>query len=65
MSDRAARTADLVTKAAGEVGDRVERERWRLAILRRGIWFIDVPRTSSTSINTELGERFGRPYGKH
>ena len=65
MSDRAARTADLVTKAAGEVGDRVERERWRLAILRRGIWFIDIPRTSSTSINTELGERFGRPYGKH
>lgn len=56
---------ESIRRAGTQLTDRVERERWRLAILRRGVWFIDIPRTSSTSINTELGERFGRPYGKH
>lgn len=41
-------------------------ERWRAiqSIRRAGFWFVDVPRTSSTAIRTELGTRFGRAYGK-
>ena len=35
-----------------------------LQILRRGFWFIDIPRTSSSSIWLEIGEHFGFPYGK-
>jgi hypothetical protein len=37
---------------------------FRLKILRCGFWFIDIPRTSSTSIRAELGKRYGMPYGK-
>lgn len=33
-------------------------------IMQAGFWFVDVPRTSSTSIKAELGARFGRAYGK-
>ncbi len=33
-------------------------------IIRAGVWFVDIPRTSSTSIRTELAGRFGRPYAK-
>jgi hypothetical protein len=33
-------------------------------IARNGFWFIDVPRTSSTTIRYELGKRFGSVYGK-
>ncbi len=29
-----------------------------------GFWFVDIPRTSSTSIRVELGRAFGMPYGK-
>ena len=34
------------------------------AVLRRKYWYIDIPRTSSTSIKTVLGNKFGYPYGK-
>ncbi|WP_162139100.1 sulfotransferase family 2 domain-containing protein [Synechococcus sp. PCC 7336] len=33
-------------------------------IARQGFWFIDIPRTSSTSIRAELGKRFGKTHGK-
>lgn len=33
-------------------------------ILKHGFLFIDIPRTSSTSIRVELGEAFGAPYAK-
>jgi hypothetical protein len=33
-------------------------------ILEAGFWFIDIPRTSSSSLRIELGKRFGIPYGK-
>jgi len=33
-------------------------------ICRVGLWFIDIPRTSSSSVRVELGKRFGFPYGK-
>jgi hypothetical protein len=33
-------------------------------IIRNGFWFIDIPRTSSSSIRVELGRQFGSPYGK-
>lgn len=29
-----------------------------------GFWFVDIPRTSSSSIKVELGNRFGPPFGK-
>jgi len=33
-------------------------------IRSNGFWFIDIPRTSSSSIKVELGREFGFPYGK-
>jgi len=36
----------------------------RLMILRQGFWFIDIPRTSSSSIKAVLGESCGCVYGK-
>jgi len=36
----------------------------RLFIVRDGFWFIDIPRTSSSSVRLELGEKFGRGHGK-
>lgn len=45
----------------------MQRRRLRKAIRnvrRRGFWFVDIPRTSSSSIRAELGRQFGDPYGK-
>lgn len=39
-------------------------EEVRTLLLGHGFWFIDVPRTSSTSIRTELALRYGAPFGK-
>lgn len=36
----------------------------RFLIVRHGFWFVDIPRTSSSSIRSELGKHFGRVYGK-
>lgn len=36
----------------------------RLLVKRHGFWFVDIPRTSSSSIKSELGQHFGRAYGK-
>lgn len=36
----------------------------RFSIWRRGVYFVDIPRTSSSSIRSELGKKFGRAYGK-
>jgi len=36
----------------------------RLNVLRKGVWFVDIPRTSSSSISSEMGKAFGAPYGK-
>ena len=33
-------------------------------IRRHGFWFVDIPRTSSSSIRAELGKFYGIPYGK-
>ncbi|MEO0535475.1 MAG: sulfotransferase family 2 domain-containing protein [Cyanobacteria bacterium P01_A01_bin.123] len=43
---------------------RVEEKYACFHILRHGFWFIDIPRTSSSSIRAELGTHFGFPYGK-
>jgi hypothetical protein len=37
-------------------------QRWMIA--RRGFWFVDVPRTSTTSIKQELEQAFGPVFGK-
>ena len=39
-------------------------EALRKNVAEHGFWFIDIPRTSSTSIRTELGKNFGPLYGK-
>jgi hypothetical protein len=44
--------------------------KWRRARVKRklaqtGIWFVDIPRTSSTSIKVELGRQLGSLYGKY
>lgn len=36
----------------------------RRSIVQCGFWFIDIPRTSSSSIRSELGRHFGSAYGK-
>jgi len=41
-----------------------ERRALRSEIARNGFWFVDIPRTSSSSIKMELAERFGPLYGK-
>lgn len=36
----------------------------RRKVRRHGFWFVDIPRTSSSSLRTELARRFGPVYGK-
>ena len=36
----------------------------RQQIANAGIWFVDIPRTSSTTLKLELGKRFGNEFGK-
>ena len=33
-------------------------------IKANGFWFVDIPRTSSTSIRVELGQQYGPAYAK-
>lgn len=42
----------------------VWREYGKWQIRRRGFWFVDIPRTSSTSIKAELGRACGRAFAK-
>ncbi len=37
----------------------------RFSIVRNKFWFVDIPRTSSSSIRSELGKRFGKSHGKY
>lgn len=39
-------------------------ERGAEQVRQAGFWFVDIPRTSSSSIKAELGRRFGPGYGK-
>jgi len=39
-------------------------QRGLAAIRKAGIWFVDIPRTASSSIRTELAGQFGDVYGK-
>lgn len=36
----------------------------RREVAKHGVWFVDIPRTSSTSIRVELGKYWGPVYGK-
>lgn len=36
----------------------------RISVLKHGIWFVDIPRTSTTSIRAELASRYGPVYQK-
>ena len=44
---------------------RIRRARAANAIRKNGFWFVDIPRTSSTSIKQELGAAYGPAYGKN
>jgi len=37
---------------------------WTPQIEKHGFWYVDIPRTSSSSIKVELGRQYGLPYGK-
>ena len=37
---------------------------WREDLRQNGFWFVDIPRTSSSSIRVELEKKFGSAYGK-
>lgn len=43
---------------------KMRRSYGKYEIRRNGVWFVDIPRTSSTSIKVELSRRFGAAYGK-
>ena len=55
------RTKKNILKRAAK---KIELAYGRHAIIQNGFWFIDIPRTSSSSIRAVLGKRFGRVYGK-
>lgn len=42
----------------------LNRSKAKPLIIQTGFWYVDVPRTSSTSLKAELGVRFGEAYGK-
>ena len=37
---------------------------FRQGLMETGFWFVDIPRTSSSAIRYELGQRFGALHGK-
>ncbi len=53
----------LLKKVNGEL-DGLFRARARASIQKAGLWFVDIPRTSSTSVKIELGRHFGGEYQK-
>ncbi|MGJ8632966.1 MAG: sulfotransferase family 2 domain-containing protein [Luteolibacter sp.] len=50
--------APLTKKRPVDLGEAIQR------IQDHGFWFVDVPRTSSSSIRNQLGKHFGAPYTK-
>lgn len=51
-------------KAIRRIKTRYRNRQATKAIVSTGFWFIDIPRTSSTSIRAELGKKFGPIHGK-
>lgn len=51
-------------KLINKIPERINLEYGRFSIIKDGFWFVDVPRTSSSSIRSELGKKFGRAHGK-
>jgi len=52
-------------KRARQMYHSLELSYGRRVVQKNGFWFIDIPRTSSTSIRYELAQAFGATYGKH
>lgn len=42
----------------------LDRRKGATMIRKAGFWFVDIPRTSSSSIKVDLGRHFGPAYGK-
>lgn len=55
----------LVSRGLAHWSIGLEAAKCREAIVRAGFWFLDVPRTGSTSIKTILGRELGYPFGKN
>lgn len=55
-----------ISAPLNHIGEVVASEQRRLSgrLDVDGFWFVDIPRTSSTSIQVNLGMRFGYPHGK-
>lgn len=53
-----------VRSAATTMSTPVNHARLRRSVRDAGVWFVDVPRTGSTSLKVELSRAFGRAYGK-
>lgn len=48
----------------GRFGRKFKQQYGVMQIRRNGFWFVDIPRTSSSSIKVELSKRYGAAYGK-
>ncbi len=46
------------------ISNRIQYQKALRQIRRAGVWYIDIPRTSSSSIKAELQQSFGNAYGK-
>lgn len=55
---------NVVTRGIANWCTGYEAKKCRQAISDVGFWFVDIPRTGSTSIKTVLGQEIGYPYGK-
>lgn len=55
----------MITAAIRESLQRLRLKRALHDIRRHGFWFVDIPRTGSSSLKAELGSHFGNAYGKN
>jgi hypothetical protein len=51
-------------KSMSSFGRKIKQQYGVMQIRRHGFWFVDIPRTSSSSIKVELSKRYGVAYGK-
>lgn len=54
-----------IKKKINSLKNRINRSYGITQIKKNGFWFIDIPRTSSSSIKIELSKEFGVTYGKN
>ena len=55
----------FIKKKFNSLRKRINRSYGIVQIKKNGFWFVDIPRTSSSSIKIELGKEYGVTYGKN